>query len=236
MLGVIVNTAAVFFGGLLGLFLGRGIGEETRKTMMQVLGLATMLIGLKNALAFRDDDLMIIIASLIVGTILGTWIGLEAKVEGLGRRLEGLFSGKGEAGRLGKAFVTASLVFCVGSMAIVGAMESGLIGTHETFFAKSALDGVIAVIFAASMGVGVVLAAVTVLLYQGGLTLLASGAREFLTPEVIAQMTATGGLLVFAIGFNLMEVTRIRIANLLPAIFMPPIFFGVVILVKTLGF
>lgn len=236
MIGTLVNTFAVIIGGLIGLLLGKGISMDARKDIMQVLGLATMMIGLKGALDHRDQDTMIIIGSLIIGTVLGEWIGLETRMESVGQKLEKLFSSKKEEGRLGKAFVASSLIFCVGSMAIVGALESGLQGTNKIFFAKSALDGVIAIVFAASMGVGVLLAAFVVLLYQGSLTLLASSVKDFLTPEVIGQMTATGGLLVFAIGFNLMGVAKIRIANILPAIFMPPVFLGFMTLAKNLGF
>lgn len=225
MLGTGVNVLAIFAGGLLGLFLGEGVPDRYNRTVMQALSLAVMLIGLKSALAC--DAILVIIGSLVLGSLAGEWLGIEAGLNRMGGWLEQRFSKGGGDGRVAKGFVTASLIFCVGSMAIVGSLESGLSGNHETLFAKSALDGVAAVIFAASMGVGVLFSALAVLLYQGSITLLAVLIKPFLVPEVIAQMSGTGGLLILAIGVNLMGVAQIRIGNMLPAIFVPLFFYGV---------
>jgi len=224
MLGTFVNVAAIVGGSLLGLLFGKGIPERYNRTVMQGLALAVMLVGLKGALAC--DAILIIIGSLVLGTLIGEWVGIEGKLDALGGLLEKRFSRNGGDGRMARAFVTTSLIFCVGSMAIVGALESGLSGNHETLFAKSALDGVAAVIFAASMGAGVLLSAFAVLIYQGGITLLAELVRPFLVPEVITEMSGVGGLLILAIGINLMDIARIRIGNMLPAIFIPLLFYG----------
>ncbi|TYT74452.1 DUF554 domain-containing protein [Desulfobotulus mexicanus] len=229
MLGTLVNVAAIFAGALLGLLFGKGIPERYKQTVMQALALAVMLIGLKTALAC--DDILIIIGSLVLGTLLGEWLGIEEKLAGLGRMLEKKFAGKGDKGSMAQAFVTSSLIFCVGSMAIVGSLESGLTGNHQTLFAKSALDGVASVIFAASMGAGVLFSAMAVLVYQGSITLAAVAIKPFLVPEVVAQMSGTGGLLILAIGMNLMEITRIRLGNMLPAIFAPVLFYALTLLV-----
>ncbi|MCW7753317.1 DUF554 domain-containing protein [Desulfobotulus sp. H1] len=228
MLGTLVNVAAICAGGLLGLLFGKGIAERYKQTVMQALALAVMLIGLKTALAC--DAILIMIGSLVLGTLAGEWLRIEERLAGLGTMLEKRFAGRGSEGSLAQAFVTTSLIFCVGSMAIVGSLESGLTGNHQTLFAKSALDGVASVIFAASMGAGVLLSALAVLVYQGGITLAAVAIKPLLVPEVIDHMSGTGGLLIFAIGLNLMGITRIRLGNMLPAIFVPILFYALSLL------
>ena len=148
---------------------------------------------------------------------------IEAKLERLGRWLGGSFSRAKEGFTQG--FVTASLIFCVGSLAIVGSLESGLTGDHQTLFAKSILDGVTSVILTSSLGIGVMFSALSIFLYQGSITLAASFVKPLLVPEVISQMTAVGGLLIIAIGLNLLEMTKIRIGNMLPAIFIPLLYY-----------
>ena len=155
--------------------------------------------------------------------MIGEFLKIEDYLEKLGKWLESKLSSKGDG--FSKGFVTASLLFCVGSMAIVGSLESGLSGNHQTLFAKSVLDGVSAMVFASSLGVGVMFSAVSVLMYQGIITLSAGLIKPFLMPEVIAQMSAVGGLLIAAIAFNILEIRKIRVGNMLPAIFIPLIYF-----------
>jgi uncharacterized membrane protein YqgA involved in biofilm formation len=143
----------------------------------------------------------------------------------LGNRLGSLVRGSGEGFSAG--FVTASLVYCVGAMAIVGSLESGLAGNHQTLYAKSALDGVASIIFASTLGIGVLFSSVSVLIYQGAITLTASLAGRFLTPEVVNEMSAVGGLLILAIGINLLEIRKLKIGNMLPALFVPLLYFTV---------
>ena len=220
MLGTIVNALAIVVGGLLGLVLQRGIPEQYKQTILQGIGLSVILIGWKSALL--ADNLLVVICSIVIGAVLGEWLRIEARLEGLGQWLEGKVAAKtGNTTSLARGFVTASLVYCVGSMAIVGSLESGLTGQHHTLFAKSVLDGVISVVFASAMGVGVLLSSLAVLLYQGTLTLAAVLLKPLLIPVAVAQMTSVGGLLIVAIGLNTLGLIRIRVGNLLPAIFLP---------------
>ena len=221
MLGTIVNTLAIIAGSLVGLLLRGGIPAQYKQTIIQALSLAVILIGLKGAL--QTDAILLVIFSMVVGTVAGELLRIEDRLEGFGRWIESRLATGGNG--IAKGFVTASLVYCVGSMAIVGSLESGLTGNHQTLFAKSVLDGVSAIIFASSLGAGVLFSAVSVLLYQGGLTLGAAFMKQFLIPATVSQMSAVGGLLIMAIGINLLEIQRIRVGNMLPAVFMPLLYY-----------
>lgn len=218
MIGTFVNASAIIAGGTAGLLLKKGINDSYKVTVMQAISLSVILIGVHSAL--KATDLLGVIICMAVGSLMGEFAGIEARLDHLGRWAEKRFSrpsGKGFA----KGFVTASLVFCVGSMAIVGSLESGLSGNNATLYAKSLLDGITSVVFAASFGSGVILSALPVLVYQGTITLDAWLLKPFLTASVIAQMSGVGGLLIAAIGINMLELARIRIGNMLPAIFLP---------------
>mgnify|MGYP000868651198 CR=1 FL=1 len=217
MLGTLVNTIAIICGGLVGLLLRGGAPERFTSTVMHAISLAVILIGLKGALA--TQEILLVIVSLAVGSVIGEMLRIEERLERLGNRLEQRFSREG--GGFSKGFVAASLLFCVGSMAIVGSLESGLTGDHQTLFAKSILDGVASVVFGSTFGVGVIFSAVSVFLYQGFITFTATMIKPFLVPAVVAQMSGVGGLLIMAIGFNMLEIKRIRVGNMLPAIFVP---------------
>jgi len=220
MLGTIVNTVAIIAGSLIGLFFKGGIPEKYSKTIMHAIGLAVILIGLKTAL--KTDDILIIIISLTIGSVMGELLCIEDRLEQLGKGLGRLLPGDNDG--VAKGFVTASLIYCVGAMAIVGALESGLSGNHQTLFAKSLLDGIGSILFAATLGIGVLFSALSVFLYQGAITLAASTLKPFLIPGVVAQMSAVGGLLILAIGINLLEIKKLKIGNMLPAIFVPLIY------------
>lgn len=217
MTGTIVNTIAILAGSLLGLIFRKGIPAKFNATIMQSIGLAVILVGLKGAL--KSDDLLLIIICLAAGSLIGEWLGIEARLEGAGRWFETRFAGTD--GSFAKGFVTATLLYCVGSMAIVGAMESGLAGNHQTLYAKSVLDGITAVVFTSTLGIGVMLSAVSVFIYQGLITGGALLLKPFFTPEVVNQMSAVGGLLIVGIGINLLEIRKISVGNMLPAIFLP---------------
>ena len=220
MLGTIVNALAIIAGSLLGLLLNRGIPANYRNGVMSGVGLAVILIGLKGALS--SESLMIVIFSVIIGAVIGEFLGIEEKLEGLGKYLERKVAAKSsEQSSFARGFVTASLVFCVGSMAIVGSLESGLTGNHQTLFAKSVLDGVTSIIFASTLGLGVLFSSLAVFFYQGLITVMAVILKSYLVPEAIDQMSSVGGLLILAIGFNLLKITTIRVGNLLPGIFLP---------------
>lgn len=220
MLGTIVNSLAIVAGSLLGLLFSKGFADNYKEIILSGVGLSVILIGIKSALT--SNDLMVVIFSIIVGAILGEAMKIEKRLEQLGNFLEQRFaSPSSSSNSFAKGFVTASLVFCVGSMAIVGSLESGLTGNHQTLFAKSVLDGVTSIVFASAMGVGVIFSGVAVFLYQGLITMTAFSMKSLLVPETIEQMTSVGGLLIMAIGFNMLNVTKIRVGNLIPAIFLP---------------
>lgn len=220
MLGTIVNALAIIAGSIAGVLLKKGIPERYKDIVMSAVGLSVILIGIRSALS--SDDVMIVIFSLIIGAFIGEFLGIEARLEAWGNYIETKVSTKSpDTGSIARGFVTASLVFCVGSMAIVGSLESGLTGNHQTLFAKSILDGVTSIIFASTMGIGVLFSSVAVFVYQGTLTLSAVVIKNFLVPETVSQMTSVGGLLILSIGLNLLKITTIRIGNLIPAIFLP---------------
>ncbi len=218
MLGTIANALAIIVGGLIGLLFGKGIAEKYKQTILQGVALSVILIGWKSAL--DTDQLLIVIISMVAGATIGEGLNIEGKLEQLGQWLEARVSAGGDSG-LARGFVTASLVFCVGSMAVVGSLESGLAGNHRTLFAKAIIDGVAALIFASTLGRGVLFASVPVLVYQGAITLAAGLLRPLLTAAAVADMSAVGGLLIVAIGVNLLGIARIRVGNLLPAVFLP---------------
>jgi hypothetical protein len=220
LLGTIVNTVSIIAGSLIGLLFKGGISEKYNRTMMQAIGLAVVLIGVKTAL--KTDAILIVILSLAIGGILGELLGIEDRLELLGNWIGKRLS-KDSTG-IARGFVSASLLFCVGAMAIVGSMESGLAGDHQTLFAKSILDGISSVFFASTLGIGVIFSAASVFVYQGFITMTASFLGQFLVPDVVSQMSAIGGLLILAIGIGLLEIKKIKVGNILPAIFIPLIY------------
>jgi uncharacterized membrane protein YqgA involved in biofilm formation len=222
MIGTLVNAAAIMAGGTVGLLLKKGIKDSYKTTVMQAISLTVILIGIRSAL--NADDLLGVIVCMAVGSLLGEAMKIEDRLEAFGAYAEKRFS-RSSNGGFSKGFVTASLVFCVGSMAIVGALESGLTGNHDTLFAKSLLDGITSVVFASTFGGGVVFSALPVMVYQGTITMGASLLKPFLTPGVIAQMSGVGGLLIAAIGINMLRLAHLRIGNMLPAIFLPLFYF-----------
>jgi uncharacterized membrane protein YqgA involved in biofilm formation len=225
MLGTIVNALAIIAGSMLGLLFSKGIADNYKEIILSGVGLSVILIGVKSALV--SDDLMVVIFSVIIGALLGEFCRIEKKLESLGAFLESKVVAKSSDSKsFARGFVTASLVFCVGSMAIIGSLESGLTGNHQTLFAKSVLDGVTSIIFASAMGLGVMFSGLAVFVYQGLITITAVFMKSFLVPETIEQMTAVGGLLIMAIGFNMLKITSIRVGNLIPAIFLPLLYFA----------
>lgn len=224
MFGTIVNTLAIIAGSLLGLLFSKGIPENYKEIILSAVGLSVILIGIKSSLV--SDSLMVVIFSIILGAILGEGMKIEKRLEDLGAYLESkVVTKSGDSSSFARGFVTASLVFCVGSMAIVGSLESGLTGNHQTLLAKSVLDGVTSIIFASAMGLGVMFSGFAVFFYQGMITLTAVFMKNFLVAETIEQMTSVGGLLIVAIGFNMLKITKIRVGNLIPGIFLPLVYF-----------
>lgn len=217
MLGTIVNASAIIVGGLVGILLRKGIPDSYKRTIMQGLGLSVFVIGLSST--FKSENILLMIFCIVIGSVVGEAFRIENKLEKFGDWLEGSV-GKSE-GTVAKGFVTASLIYCVGAMAIVGSLESGLTGNHETLFAKSLIDGISSVIFSSTLGIGVVFSSIAVFLYQGFITVAASFVKPFLVEMVVNEMTAIGGLLIMGISLNILEVKRIHVGNMLPAVFMP---------------
>ena len=223
MLGTIVNCLTIIAGSVVGIGFKNKIPEKYNQTVMQAIGLAVILIGIKGALGC--NDLLIIIISLAIGSLIGEMIGIENYLEQLGKFFEAKLSKS--ANGFSTGFVTASLMYCVGSMAIVGSLESDLTGNHDTLFAKATLDGIVSILLSSSLGIGVLFSAVPVLIYQGAITLLAGVVKPMLTPVVIGQMSAIGGLLIVGIGLNMIREKNLKVGNMLPAIFIPLIYFAI---------
>ena len=219
MIGTLINVAAVILGTLVGLLLRKGIPERLRDTVVQGQGLCVILIGLSSAI--KTADVTCCIVCMVVGSLVGAWINIEKRLDDLGHAIERKVSPGGAEGSIAKGFVSASLLFCVGAMAIVGSMDSGLRGDHTTLIAKSVLDGVSAIFFTTSLGVGVGLSAIAVFVYQGAISLLAMWIEPLLTSAIITEMSAVGGLLIMGIGLNMIYDKHIPVGNMLPAIFLP---------------
>jgi uncharacterized membrane protein YqgA involved in biofilm formation len=207
---------------LAGRFLIRGIPERFEELIKKAIGLSIVYIGLRGAA--DNQRVLLLIMSMVIGAAAGELINIDRLMNRFGSWTERKLRMGG--GTFAKGFVSASILFCTGSMAIVGSMQSGLQGSHEILFAKSILDGAISLVFAASMGVGVAFSALPVLVYQAGIALAAMAVKDLLRPEIIREMSAVGSLLVAAIGFNFLGVKEIRVANLIPAIFIPCAYLG----------
>lgn len=228
MFGTIVNSIAIIVGGFLGVVLKKGIKEDYKSTIMDGVALSVLVIGITGAIS--SNNIILVIASIVIGAILGEWIRIETRLDNIGNKLQERF-GKGDS-NISKAFVTTSLIYCVGAMAIVGSLESGIQGSHETLFAKSILDGITSILFASTLGIGVIFSAIPVFIYQGTITILGSSIKDFLTPEVINEMSAVGGILILALGINMLGIKKIKVGNLLPAIFIPIIYYTIVNFIK----
>lgn len=223
MLGTIVNSITVMVGCLCGLILKGRLTEKISTTIMNGLALCTLYIGISGAL--NGGDTLIMIISVAVGALIGEIIDIDKRLNNLGNYLESKFNNKKENNiSIAEGFITSSLLFCVGAMTIVGALESGLKGNHDTLFTKSVLDLVSSIIFTSSLGIGVIFSAITVFVYQGLITIGAGFLSGVLSDYVITNMSAVGGLLIIGLAFNMLGITKIKIANLLPAIFLPAIF------------
>ena len=225
MLAVAVNAVTVILGSLLGLLLNKRLKAEYTKTIVACMGICTMVIGITSAIA--TSNIIIVIVCLVLGTILGELIKLEQRMDGIGNALKKKVPNSG--GRFTEGFVTASLLFCVGSMSIMGSFEAGLNSDYDIIFAKSAMDGIMAVTLSATMGVGVIFSSLTVIVYQGALTLLAGVVAPLLTDPIITEMSAVGGVMLIGTGMNIIGLTkdRIRVGNMLPALIFPIIWFAI---------
>ncbi|MFZ6030543.1 MAG: DUF554 domain-containing protein [Chloroflexota bacterium] len=228
MTGTFLNVTAVLLGGTLGLLLGGRVPQRVRQTIVAGLGLFTASIGLK--LFFETQNSILVLGGLLIGGLLGEWCRIEDGLRNLGILLERRFTRGAEAATQGqnslfvKGFLTASLLFCIGPMTILGSIQDGLTGDYELLAIKSVLDGFAAMAFAATLGAGVLFSALTVLVYQGSLSLLAGQMQAIMTEAMIAEMTAAGGVLLLGIAISsLLEIKPIRVGNFLPALAIAPL-------------
>ncbi|HBE80733.1 MAG TPA: DUF554 domain-containing protein [Firmicutes bacterium] len=213
-MGTIINVVAILIGGTIGLLFRKRFPERISETALQVMGLFTLMIGIEMAL--QGKEMILVLISLALGAMIGEWINIEGRLDQLGLWIEKRL--KVKAGSPAKAFIYASLVFCVGSMAIVGSITDGVKGDYSILFTKAMMDGIISIPFAAGMGFGVLGSALSILLYQGSLTLLARLLQPIFNPNVVRELTSVGGVIVMGIGINILGIKKIRVGNFLPAL------------------
>ena len=217
ILGALSNAIAVLIGGTIGSVMKRGLPKKYGDAIIQALSIFTFGMGMMFFL--KSKEIMVLVISLALGTFLGEWINIEKRLEGFGDSIQKRMKNVG--GNFSEGFVTTSLIFCVGSMAIMGAMQSGLTGNHEVLFVKSALDVITSLIFASAMGVGVAFSSISVLIYEGGLSLVVVVVVSYLSTAVVDEMTAVGGVLLMGLSLSILEIKKIRAGNMLPAMFFP---------------
>ncbi|MCL2410234.1 MAG: DUF554 domain-containing protein [Treponema sp.] len=232
LLGTFVNAITIVICSLVGCFLLKRIPQRFEDHIKKALGLAIFFVGIKGAL--QNENILLLIMSIVIGAILGELINIDKWMNHFGKWIEQKLGintevqiesnkTKNHSHSFSKGFVSASILYCTGSMAIIGAMQSGLQGNHEMLFAKSVIDGTISLVFGASMGIGVAFSALSVLIYQGTITIASQAISGFLTDDIVREMSATGSLVVAGIGLNFLGIKEIKVANLIPAVFIPGI-------------
>lgn len=217
MLGTVVNALAIVVGGATGLLFKNIIPEKITEALLKAISLAVIAIGIK--LSLEGQNLTLLIISIIIGTTIGEYINIEVRLDRAGAYIENKM--KNKANNVASGFVTSSLLCCVGSLSVIGSIQSGLTGNNEILFSKALLDLIASVSLAVSMGVGVIFSSISVLIYQGTITMLAGLVQSLLSDVVIREMTAIGGVIIMGIGLNFLEIKRIKVGNMLPAIFLP---------------
>jgi hypothetical protein len=231
MAGTIINIITVIIGGILGLLFGSKLPERVREAVLSILGLFTMALGMQMFL--ETNNALVVLAALLIGTLLGEWWQIEMRLEQFGEKLKTRFSkmsGRQDLSRFVEGFLTASILFCVGPMAILGSIQDGLTGDFSLLATKAVMDGFAAMAFASTMGVGVLFSAVTLLVFQGGISLLAVQVQNLITPAMIAEMSAAGGVILIGIALsNILNIRKIRTGNALPALFLAPLFTAILV-------
>jgi len=224
LLGALTNGLAIILGGSFGLIFKRGLSEKVTNALMNALALCALYVGMEGLLS--GDNMLIIILSMVLGTLIGEGLDLDLKVNQFGNKLETRFiqNKKGDSPSIAQGFISTSLIVCIGSMAIVGALQSGITGNHNILFAKAIIDGIISIVLASTLGLGVPLAGILVVVYEGGMALFASSLTPLLTESVIQNLTSVGSLLILGLAFNLLKITDLKVINYSPAIFMPILF------------
>ena len=217
MIGVFANTATIIIGSIIGILIKKGLSERIANVMTTATALAVVYIGIDGML--NGENTLILVLSMVIGGVIGTLLNLDGHLESLGNKIENKFSNGN--GKIADGFVSATLLFCVGAMTIVGSLQSGLSGNHEMLFTKSILDLISSIVLASTLGWGVMLAAVSVFAIQGSIVLLAQAVEPFLSTAVIAEMTCAGSVLILALALNMLGITKIKLMNFVPAIFIP---------------
>ena len=218
-MGVIINVISIVIGTMIGLFLKRGMSEKMSSHIMQGLALITFIIGLKGALV--DQDMILLIVSISLGGYLGEMMQLEENIRKFAEWVQDKLSKEGAQNQLAEGFVSAVLIFCVGAMAVMGSLEAGLRNNHGILITKALIDGFASIILTTTKGAGVMLSALAILLYEGGMMVLAQFVAPYLSESIVYAMSAVGSLLLVALGLNLLELTKIKVMNFLPAMFLP---------------
>lgn len=225
MTGTFINVAAILIGGTIGLFFGSRIPERFKNTVIAGMGLFTAAMGVEMFLESKNS--LIVLGALIIGALLGEWIGIEDGLQSFGQMLEKRFSSDSETGsgsKFVRGFMVSSLLFCIGPMAILGSIQDGLNGNYEMLAVKSTLDGFAAIAFASTLGVGVMFSSLIILVYQGGISLLAGQLDAIVTDPMMAELIATGGVILMGVAVsNLLELKKIRVGNFLPALAVAPL-------------
>ena len=225
MLGVFVNVATVLLGSAVGLLFKKGIPEKISQAVMIGLGLCTLYIGVSGSLC--GENPLIVIAAVVLGAIVGTLLNIDGAINAMAEKVEKKFQKEGKGGSLAQGLVTATLLFCVGSMTVTGSIQAGITGDNSVLLTKATLDLVSSMMLSASLGIGVMLAAGSVLVIQGGLVLLSGLVAPFLSAGAVNEMTCVGSLLIIMIGTNLMGITKFKVADYLPAILFAPILYNI---------
>jgi uncharacterized membrane protein YqgA involved in biofilm formation len=222
-LGTVVNVVTVLLGTALGLVIGRRFPERVRTTLLAGVGLVVLVIGFEEARVTRN--IIFPLVAIVIGGAIGELLDLEGQLERLGERIKARFA-RTDNSPFTEGFVTASLVFCVGPLTVLGSVQDGLHGDHQLLFVKAGLDGLVALILASTLGWGVGASALVIAVYQGGLTVLAGAADRVLTDRMVLEMTATGGIMVIGIGIRLLDIRPLRVASFLPALVIAPVAVG----------
>jgi len=234
MIGTLINFAAIVVGGFIGILLGARISEKVKTTIISGLGIFTLLYAI--SLFLKTQNSLVVLGSILMGVLIGEWIHIQEGVEKLGMWLESRFSKSEvseERNKFIHGFLTTTLVFCIGPMAILGALEDGLSGNIQTLVIKSVLDGFAAMAFASTLGFGVLFSSVMVLIYQGAISLLARQIQGVMTEPMIIELTATGGVILAGIAIsNLLEIKKIRTASFIPAIILAPLIVFLISIIK----
>lgn len=217
--GTIVNSLTIIAGTIVGMLLGKFIPEHLSDAISKGVALCVLYIGIDGMLA--GENALVAILSIVLGAIIGELLRLDDRIHDLGDWVERRFASKHTKGSISEGFVSASLLFCVGAMAVMGSLDSGLLRDHSTLYAKATLDGITSIVYASTMGVGVALSAIPIFLYQGAIALGASFVEPFLTPVVIAEMKCVGSILIVGLSLNLLGLTKIKVMNYVPAVFLP---------------